>query len=257
VRTAAGDGTSLWWEARGEGEPVLLLPGRGDSSDIWDLGFLDQLVAGGAQVIVYDQRDTGLSGLSEGYDLYDLVDDAVLVLDAAGVDAAHVVGLSMGGIMLVDLSSRCPQRVRSATFIAGMSPDPQAGIGPHFFPEPGGDPTGRLIQALGETTDADRAWAAEEIARAERRAPGRDDTSERHQEAALRAPFPEMERLGQIDVTALVIHGTDDRVLPVAHAEALAAGIGESRLVLIEGMGHLPRPALWRQIADEVLAHIT
>ena len=153
------DGVALWWEASGDGEPVLLVPGRGDSTDVYPDRFSTALVEAGCQVIRYDARDTGLSG--DGgttYTLSDMADDAEVVLDAAGVGAAHLVGISMGGVILVDLASRRPERVASLVFLSALSPDPDAGIGDDFFAAFGADPLEARLQAMGETTDADRAW---------------------------------------------------------------------------------------------------
>ena len=128
------DGVDLWWYRDGDGPVVLLIPGRGDSSDVYPTCFCDRLVAAGFSVLRFDPRDSGRSGDGGGtYTLVTMADDVAAVLDAAGIAAAHVVGLSMGGLILVDLAARRPGRVSSATFLSAMSPDPDAGFGEDFF----------------------------------------------------------------------------------------------------------------------------
>jgi hypothetical protein len=81
VITETGDGVSLWWESVGEGPPVLLVPGRGDSTDIYPARFTDRLLAGRLRLIRYDARDTGLSGHGGStYAMRDMADDAAAVL---------------------------------------------------------------------------------------------------------------------------------------------------------------------------------
>jgi pimeloyl-ACP methyl ester carboxylesterase len=134
VMTTTRDGVGLWWESVGDGPPVLLVPGRG--------GFdrhLSHAVHGSAprrRVPGHPVRPPR-HGLSRdggsSYVLADMADDAAAVLAAAQVDAAHLVGISMGGILLVDLCSRRPDLVASLVFVAALSPDPAAGMGEDFF----------------------------------------------------------------------------------------------------------------------------
>lgn len=246
----AGDGTELWWEAT-PGEPtVVLVPGRGDATDLYPSCFVHPLREAGLGVLRYDPRDTGMSGDGGDDDtLATMADDVLVVLDAAGVDRAVLVGVSMAGLLLVDVASRAPERVAALAFVSAMSPDPDAGMGPDFFAALDGDPLDLYVGAMGQVGEADRAWAAAELAAAEQRAPRRPDAVARHQEAAMRFGWPTPDLLADIDVPTVVVHGTDDRVLPVAHAEALATGIGSARLEVRDGMGHLPRPHDWKAIA--------
>jgi 3-oxoadipate enol-lactonase len=258
VIASTADGVDLWFEAGGEGPPLLLIPGRGDSSDLYPRQFTSLLIDGGCRVIRYDPRDTGLSGDGgDTYTLTDMADDALAVLDAARVDSAHVIGLSMGGLVLSDLASRPTSRVLSATFLAAMSPDPDAGTGDDFFAAlDGGNPIDLEVDAMGETTDADRAWVEAKLGCDAARAPARPEAGHRHMAAALRFGWPDLSCLSDIAASALVVHGAVDRVLPVAHAHALAAGIARAKLVILPGMGHLPRPGDWDAIAELVVDHV-
>lgn len=254
--TSTADGVDLWWEREGEGPAVLLIPGRGDSSDLFPAEFSDALVASGLSVLRWDPRDTGLSG--DGgteYTVNTLADDAAAVLDAAGVSAAHVVGISMAGLVMAHLATRYAERVRSLAFIAAMSTEPKAGMGEDFFGALDADPSDRvaeLINAMGETTEADRRWVAATIEAGDRRATPRPEAVHRHQEAAFRMDWPVAESLRSVRVPTLVVHGALDRVLPVAHAEALAGGIDGSSLRIVDTMGHIPRRADWLEIAEGI-----
>jgi len=250
------DGVTLWWELSGSGPVIVLVPGRGDSSDLYPSMFSERLLDAGFSVLRFDPRDTGRSGDGGGtYSLSTMADDVITVLDDAGVEAAHLIGVSMGGMLLIDLGSRHPSRVLSETFVSAMSPDPDAGFGDDFFASFGADPVDAGLRAMGSPTDGDREWLIEGLARAELRAPTRPAAAERHQEAAFRGDWLSQDRLADISVPALVIHGTDDRVLPVGHALALDRGIARSTLHLTEGMGHLPTPREWTLIGDLVVDH--
>src|SRR4051794_13940962 len=101
------DGVRLWFERSGAGPAVVLVPGRGDSSDLYPPEFSDALIAAGFSVVRFDPRDTGLS--DDGGDEYrfpDMADDVVAVSRAAGAEQFHVVGLSMGAMIAVELASR-------------------------------------------------------------------------------------------------------------------------------------------------------
>lgn len=257
MRLARPDGVELWWEAEGTSPAVVLLPGRGDASDLFPRRFTDPLVACGLQVVRIDPRDAGLSDAGgDDYTLADMADDAVAVLDAAaGVDAtAHWVGVSMGEMQLVDVATRHADRVASLTFIAGMSPDPDAGFGDAFFAQLPDDPVDTLVGLLGEVTEDDVAWVRAEVARAAERAPERPGASDAHMAASMRFGWPTLDQLADIHVPTIVAHGTEDRTLPIAHAEALGNGIAGAEILIRHGMGHLPRPADWDTIAREVVA---
>ena len=218
----------------------------------------DPLREAGLAVLRFDPRDSGLSGDGgQDYTLSTMADDVITVLDDAGVDRVHAIALSMGGLMLVDLLTRPGSRIASAAFLSAMSPDPDAGFGDDFFGDAEDDVVEATLRAMGAPTDADRVWVHDEVARSEQRAPARPEVGQRHQDAALRFGWPESERLADITVPTLVIHGTADRVLPLRHAQALEQGITGAELHEVEAMGHLPGPAGWDLIAELVVAHCT
>jgi len=247
----------LWWNETGEGRPVVLVPGRGDNADQYPERFVGPVERAGSRVIRYDPRDTGLSAPGgDAYGIPDLAIDVLAVLGAAGAPAAHFVGFSMGGLVLSDLIARAPEKLLSLTFLSAASLDPAAGIGPDFFDMVGDDPAATFVAAMHSPSGHEAAWMVEEIARSERRAPRRPEAGARHQDAALRAPWPPLESIAHARVPTLVVHGGADRKLPLAHGQAYANTIRDSSLVVIDDMGHVPRPAQWDEVAVHVVAHL-
>ncbi|TDC22828.1 alpha/beta fold hydrolase, partial [Kribbella albertanoniae] len=115
MRTTAG----IWWESTGAGEPVLLINGLGTASTSWF-----RLLPGlhGYRVITFDNRGVGRTGCSpEPFDLATMATDAVAVLDAAGVDRAHILGLSMGGLIAQELALSYPGRAESLILVSTHS----------------------------------------------------------------------------------------------------------------------------------------
>lgn len=254
---AASDGTALWYDVVGAGPTVVLIPGRGDSTDVFPDCFVSRLIAAGGSVLRMDPRDSGLSG--DGGDVYTMTtmaDDVLAVMDAADVERADVLALSMGGLIATQLATRAPDRVRSITFLSAMSPDPDAGMGPDFFAGIGDDAVEGTLAAMGMPSEADRAWVEAEVDRARVRAAPRPEAGERHQDAAFRLAWPELTVLGEIGAPALVIHGSADRTLPVAHAQAFERELPNARCIVLEDMGHLPTRAEWDRVTDLVLDHL-
>jgi pimeloyl-ACP methyl ester carboxylesterase len=162
----------------------------------------------------------------------------------------------MGGMVTVDLAVRLPERLASIVFLGAMSPDPDAGMGPRFFDGIGADPVLGTLASMGAASAEDAAWVRARVVAARRRAPARPEAAVRHQEAALRLGWPEPADLARVAAPTLVVHGERDLVLPLAHAEALADGVPGSRLVVLDGLGHLPTRREWAVIADLVARHV-
>src|SRR4051794_18504846 len=105
------NGTKLYWEEHGSGDPILLIMGLGASLEAWDR--LAPILATRYRTILFDNRGVGRSDVPPGpYSLETMADDAAAVLDAAGVKSAHVIGISMGGMIAQELALRHPSRVR-------------------------------------------------------------------------------------------------------------------------------------------------
>ena len=254
MQVETADGVRLWWERAGDGPPVLLVPGSGDCSDIFPASFTQRLVDGGCSVLRFDQRDTGRSDPGgDEYTLRTMAEDTIAVLDAAGVERAHLVGISMAGMLMADVASTHPERVASLMFVSAMSPHPDAGIGPDFFATRDGDRLEVMLRAMGDTSDGDRAWLTDLLRDADEHAPVRPEAVERHMAAAFRFGWIGPEALAGVRAPTTVVHGRLDQTLPTDHADALADGIDGATLVLRDGMGHLPRPDDWDEIARGVL----
>jgi pimeloyl-ACP methyl ester carboxylesterase len=269
------NGVQLCTESFGDpADPlVLLIAGMSGSMLWWEESFCRMLADGGRFVIRYDHRDTGRSVTYEpgqpGYTGDDLVDDAAGVLDAYGVDAAHVVGVSMGGALAQVLALDFPERVLSLVLISTSLPLPgvPALPGPaeqlmRFMATPEADYSDREA-VIGYLTEYSRVLAG-------RRRPFdegairelvRRDVERAHNYAA--APnhgiVPDGERsrepLSSISAPTLVIHGTADPMFPLEHGEALARQISGARLVALEGAGHGVDRADWETITAAILEH--
>ncbi|MBL1083476.1 alpha/beta hydrolase [Streptomyces actinomycinicus] len=265
----------LWTEDFGDpADPAVLLIIGGVAQSIqWPDSLCRGLAASGRHVIRYDHRNTGKSSLvdfeKDPYDCHDLARDALAVLDAYGVDSAHVVGLSMGGYigMLMALDHR--PRMRSLTLIStssAMAANPSALDGePLFFSPP---PDARYLEQLAAvkaelaahppttreefieakyriyalvagTTEYDLEECRRTMAREFDRA--NDPVHPDATASAIAATAAEGDlapRLRSLDIPTLVIHGADDPIVPLEHGRALVENIPGAQGLFIEGYGH-------------------
>ncbi|MGH2897270.1 MAG: alpha/beta fold hydrolase, partial [Solirubrobacteraceae bacterium] len=124
--TANIAGTELYYERRGDGEPLLLIQGLGGNRLHWGEDFLAGL-GNGLELILYDHRGAGRSGRLDGeHTIADLAGDAIGLLDALAIERAHVVGISMGGMVAQELVLRAPERVRTLTLGCTFPGGPEA-----------------------------------------------------------------------------------------------------------------------------------
>jgi len=253
--------------------PILLVAGVGSSMLWWDEGFCATLAAAGRFVLRYDHRDTGRSVSYEpgrpGYTGADLVADAIGVLDAYGIPAAHVVAVSAGGAFAQLLALDVPERVLSLVLISTSPAVP----GDRDLPPPT-DEFGRFVATV-EVDRSDRESVVEYLvaysrvlagerrrfdARAMRDLVRRDVERARDFAAAqTHDVLPEGGSsslpLSSITAPTLVIHGTADPMFPVEHGEALAAEIPDARLHRQDGAGHGLDPADSETIAALIIEH--
>ncbi|MFE1870040.1 alpha/beta fold hydrolase [Streptomyces sp. NPDC059496] len=269
------DGIELCTESFGDPSdpPVLLVMGLGASMLWWEEGFCRMLAAGGRFVIRYDHRDTGRSVTyppgRPGYTTADLVADAVRVLRAHEVPAAHVVGVSAGGALAQLLALGHAGRVRSLVLISTSGAVP----GDRELPPPTEEFVRFVSAADDEEPDAD-AVVEHQVAYARVLACGRRpfdeaaardlvrrDVERAHDVGAARnhdaltdgtiAQAP----LSSIAVPTLVIHGTADPMFPLRHGQVLAERIPGGRLLALEDAGHGVERADWSTIVAAVLEH--
>jgi len=243
---AENDGTWLSWRAYGEGEPVLMIMGFMGSSRAWFR--LLPHVARRHRAIVFDNRGTGDSDRPRGlFTMDDFVEDAIAVLDAAGEDSAHVLGVSMGGMIAQHLALAHPGRVRSLALCC-THPGAQrrdgrppwrmvASIALRPFVGPGG--TFRIVAPLlySERTrtehrdrlEADLRMRAQEVTPAHT-ALGQGAAIFRHDTR---------KRLADLQMPVLIVHGEEDRLVPVENAYELARLIPHAELKILANAGHL------------------
>ena len=257
-RMIEANGVTLCTESFGDpaDPPILLVMGVGASMLWWDDGFCRMLADGGRLIVRYDHRDTGRSDTSEpGHPPYhgaDLVADAIGVLDAYGLTAAHIVGVSAGGAFAQLLALDFADRVRSLVLISTSPATP----GDRGLPPPS-DEFVRFV-ATADVNWSDPESVIEYLVGYSRVLNGvqrpfdeaatrefvRRDVERARNVAALQSHdrIAEDDRsrppLSSIKVPTLVIHGTADPMFPLAHGEALTEEIPGARLLLLEGAGH-------------------
>jgi pimeloyl-ACP methyl ester carboxylesterase len=251
---------------------ILLLMGATASMVWWPEELCLRLAARGRFVIRYDQRDTGRSHTYEPgappYSVDDLASDALGLLDALGIDVATLVGMSLGGYVAQIVALQAPERVRSLVLIASEP------LGPGDPSIPGIDPAlleyhtraasldwsdldavveyqvggWRLLSGSARPFDEPlvRAMATRDAQRA--RSP-----LSAFNHAQLGGGERWFGRLAEIRQPVLVIHGTDDRVLRFAHAQALVRDIPGAELLALEGAGHELHPLDWEAIVEGIL----
>ena len=248
-------------------EAILLINGLGSQMTRWPEAFCEKLVAKGYRAIRFDNRDTGLSTWpTEKYTLVDMANDAVAVLDAAGVGRAHIAGVSMGGMIVQWMALDHPDRVLSMTSIMSTTgaanafrSTPEAAA---VLNVPPPDPTAdfeafvqnRMANArtIGSPsypwTDAEnRARVIAEYERAF------NPVGVGRQRKAVEADGDRTAALGGLKIPVVVLHGADDPLLMKVGGEATAAAIPGAELRIIPGMGHDLPPGLYDTFVDAIV----
>ncbi|MBE1547921.1 pimeloyl-ACP methyl ester carboxylesterase [Mycobacterium sp. OAS707] len=265
--------------------PVLLIMGVGAQLPMWPDGFCARLIDSGYRVIRFDHRDTGLSTKMHGarakgsvyprvlrylvgrgspvpYTLVDLADDVEGLLDHLGIERAHVVGASMGGMIAQVLAGRHPERVQSLGLIMTSSGRPMSSI-----------PKWRVIRLAFDAPKKD-APAEERLANEVRNVsiingpnflPPVEDLRRRVEELTTRSDYPQgmlrqfdailgtgslVRYARRITAPTVVIHGSKDPMVRPRNGRNVARAIEGARYVVVDGMGHdLPKP-VWRPIIE-------
>jgi pimeloyl-ACP methyl ester carboxylesterase len=255
---------------------VLLVMGSSASMDWWEDEFCEGLAAGGRFVVRYDHRDTGQSVSYEpgapAYGFGDLVDDAVDLLDHFGVAGAHVVGMSMGGAIAQLMALDNPDRVESLTLISTgpAQPGPEDPDLPAMSEETGArfmvEPPdwsdreavidylvhlARVSAARSQPFDEEpfRALAG----RVFDRAVNMESTMTNHNLLAGDGRW--RDRLREMTVPTLVLHGTEDPVVPYGNGVALVKEIPSAQLVPLDETGHELPHRVWDVVIPAILEH--
>ncbi len=281
-RADLGGGIEIAYETFGNpaDPPVILVMGLATQMLGWPEGFCEALVDRGHFVVRFDNRDIGLSThlhdapppdvmgafagdrSSASYLLSDMAGDTVGLLDALGLESAHLVGASMGGMIAQTVAIEHPERVRTLTSIMSTTGDRAVGAATQ-------EATGALLAPPATTREEaieravstyrvigspgfelDEAELRERAGRSFDRA--HDPAGVGRQLVAILASGDRTPRLGDIRVPTLVIHGADDPLVGVSGGRATAAAIPDAELVVIDGMGHNLPAELWPRIADAI-----
>lgn len=232
----------LHWETQGTGEPVLLIHGLGYSLDLWHR--TAPVLAREFQVLSFDNRGVGRSDVPPGpYTIDEMARDAVAVLDAAGVGSAHVFGMSMGGIIAQVLGLDAPERVRSLILGCTVCGGPGAVLAePEVYAALAARAEMSLEDGLRATipytydpgTPAERIEEDLEIRR--RCYP----TSEGYlAQLSAGVGYSTFDRLKDIRVPTLVIHGESDRLVPPGNGRQLASQIAGAQLEILPRASHV------------------
>jgi len=273
--TAHNDEIELYWIEEGnEAHPaVVLVNGAGSTSVMWCREFIDPFLGTGHRVIRFDHRDVGRStrvDYDAPYIISDLANDLLAVLDALDVDSAHLVGRSMGGMVNMSFAGAHPDRVTTSTLIyTSPAISDSAGYG---LPRPGDavleelanaafaprpiDQAERVDRRFEETRfysgtryPFDERWARAEAEADVAHAP----YAESSHMAAVAASPSLVPILATLTQPALVLHGTADPIIDIAHGRFLNDRLPNSTLIEYDGLGHEMPPSFCTEAVPPIL----
>lgn len=289
-KVCVSTGVEIAYESYGDEDapPVLLTMGLACSLVYWEEAFFRRLLDAGYRVIRFDNRDIGessrlrdlgkpnltklfgraLMGLpvEAPYTLKDMALDTAGLLDALEIPRAHIVGVSMGGMIGQTLAIEHPERVLSLASIMSSSGDPAFLLGRPDVMLLAMSPAPRdrektiahrikMWRALGgRRHSSDEARLRELATCAFDR--GYDAGGVARQLAAILAATPRRRLLAELDIPVLVVHGDDDPLIPVEAGIHTAESIPHAKLVVIEGMGHDMPPSTHGPVLDSLLTHL-
>jgi pimeloyl-ACP methyl ester carboxylesterase len=262
------DDITLAYEEFGDAAaaPLLLIAGLGAQLISWHEPLCELLAGRGLRVIRFDNRDAGLSThVDHAYRLEDMAADAAGLLDGLDIESAHVVGVSMGGMIAQALAYEHPERVRSLVSLmsttgerAVSQPTPEAQealVRPRSTtPDEAEERSLEWIRVVGSPGLFD-----EELVRRNARIAferDHDAAAFTRQLDAIYGARDRTERVRQIAAPTLVIHGELDPLIPPSAGRATATAIDGAELVIIDGMGHDMPPPLWPRLADAIATHV-
>jgi 3-oxoadipate enol-lactonase len=239
---AENEGTKIYWDERGAGQPLLLIMGLGSTSDLWYR--LVPMLSAHYRTILFDNRGVGRSDAPPGpYSITTMASDAAVVMDAAGVGSAHVLGFSMGGFIAQELALHCPGRVR-ALILAGTSCGGKEAV-------PAAPEVLVALEARGVNTPEEGFWMIapyiydastlprrieEDLAASLRTSLQRKSYMAQLQGIASWAGS--QSRLSRLDVPVLIIHGESDQLIPPENGRILEHLIANAKVVMIPHAGH-------------------
>jgi pimeloyl-ACP methyl ester carboxylesterase len=244
VSIVENDGAGIYWDELGCGEPLVLINGLGTTSHFWHRS--RPVFAAAYRTIALDNRGVGQSDAPPGiYSISLMASDALAVLNAAGIEEAHVFGVSMGGMIAQELALQHPRRVRSLILGCTSAGDP---MGPHAV-QPAPDALYMLMRQDLTPAQADEAAVPYLYHAATARERIDEDMAAREKwRPTAQGYIGQLQgvsgwdaygRLAEIAAPTLLIHGEADRLIPPANARILASRIAGSKLVLLAEAGHI------------------
>lgn len=279
---ADSDGVRIWYERLSRTDnprgTILLIRGYTRSALSWRPDLYEPLLAAGYQVIRFDNRDVGMSDWitdwseETAYTLDDMAQDAFAVLDAVGVEKAHVVGISMGGSIAQEMAIQRPDRVLTLTLIATSAgqhnperPKPSADFSQRvkwivlrygFFSDIRNQL--RMQIAIEEAVRGDGNYAVDVKETAQtalyeiRRRQGYNPAAGDHQMTAMDNSPSRFAELQNLNIPTLVVHGAEDILSSREDSEKLAAAIPNAATLWLEGMGHDVVPPYTNEILSGI-----
>lgn len=274
-RTSVG-GVEIVYEVMGEpsAPPIFLVMGLGAQLHYWPDGLCRELTDRNLCVVRFDNRDAGLSthfssagvwepGSSAAYTLNDMASDTAGLIETLGFPSAHLIGISLGGMIAQLTAIEHPRRVRSLTSISSTTGNPRVGAAkPEALEALFSPPKAPAREAVSEHAVAlsavigspgfarDEEWLRWRSGHAFDRC--YDPAAASRQAGAVFTATDRTPQLRKLRIPALVIHGSADPLVDVSGGIATAEAIPGAELVVIEGMGHDLPPATWGTIADAV-----
>ena len=282
-----------------DGEPILLVQGIGGQLINWPQHLIEFLIENNFRPIVYDNRDTGLSSriqneafnkdnvnktiirnyiryylrlpIKSEYTIDDMADDGVSVLDHLNIENAHILGISMGGMIAQIIASSYPEKTKTFTLIASTASTPSPLNGPSkdvrrlFIErtqnvdatiEDRVNRTKKLFKLIGyEGIDLDTQEFFDNVKLSIERG-GVDDTGFGRQLTAILGSKNRIEKVRSISAPTLIIHGKEDPLIDVKNAYRSNKLIKGSKLVIIDNMRHLIEAPVFDQFKSDLLAHL-
>lgn len=282
--TARANGIDIFYDSFGRAQDpaLLLVMGLGAQMIRWDESFCEKLAARGFHVIRFDNRDTGLSSKIEdgpapnvaaamtgdtssaSYTLWDMAADAIGLLDTLGIGKAHIVGASMGGMIVQSMAIRHPERILTMTSIMSTTGNPAVGqatpeamailLGP--MPATKDEAVAGAIragQALGGEFPIDEAKLASTTAREWDRS--HNPAGFARQILAIMAGGDRTAELANVKTPTLVIHGAADPLVTLSGGQATADAIPGAELLVVPKMGHSLPAEIEDQVVEAIARH--
>jgi len=239
------NGINIYYESQGEGEPLFLIAGLGATHHLWELQVPS--FARWYRVVTFDNRGAGDSGKPpEPYSIGLFADDTAALMDALGIERAHVYGQSMGGIIAQEFALRHPQRLRGlvlgCTTFGGPNsvlPSPQAAALLSGMPNLPPEQAVERVKELFYSPRFRREHADEARKRIQSYFPLRTPPDAYARQLVACLTFDAYERLPQVAAPTLVINGAEDALIPPENSRILAQRIPGAELVLFPEAGHL------------------